>query len=68
LGHPAQRRYCASEKNLYLPPEDMAREAEQMPNAELRPLAGTRGHQSDAGLDPACMDAMRRNARALLAL
>ena len=58
---------CPGEKDLYFPPEDMAREAEQMPNAELRPLPGPWGHQSDAGLDPACMDEMRRNARELLA-
>jgi homoserine O-acetyltransferase/O-succinyltransferase len=58
---------CPGEKDLYFPPEDMAREAEHMPNAELRPLPGPWGHQSDAGLDPGCMNQMRRNARELLA-
>jgi homoserine O-acetyltransferase/O-succinyltransferase len=57
---------CPGEKDLYFPPEDMAREAEQMPNAELRQLPGPWGHQSDAALDPGCMDEMRRNARELL--
>jgi homoserine O-acetyltransferase/O-succinyltransferase len=58
---------CPGEKDLYFPPEDMEREAGQMPNAELRPLPGPWGHQSDAGLDPGCMDEMRRNASELLA-
>jgi homoserine O-acetyltransferase/O-succinyltransferase len=58
---------CPGEKDLYFPPEDMAREAGHMPNAELRPLPGPWGHQSDAGLDPGCMDEMRRNASELLA-
>jgi homoserine O-acetyltransferase/O-succinyltransferase len=57
---------CPGQKDLYFPPEDMAREAELMPNAELRALPGPWGHQSDAGLDPACMDEMRRNVRDLL--
>jgi homoserine O-acetyltransferase len=58
---------CPGEKDLYFPPDDMARDAEQMPNAELRLLPGPWGHQSDAGLDPGCMDQMRRLARELLA-
>jgi homoserine O-acetyltransferase len=58
---------CPGEKDLYFPPEDMAREAGHMPNAELRPLPGPWGHQSDAGLDPGCMDEMRRNVSELLA-
>jgi homoserine O-acetyltransferase len=58
---------CPGEKDLYFPPEDMAREAEQMPNAELRVLEGPWGHQSDAGLDPGCMDVLRGHARDLLA-
>jgi homoserine O-acetyltransferase/O-succinyltransferase len=58
---------CPGEHDLYFPPQDMAREAEQMPDAELRPLPGPWGHQSDAGLDPGCMDELRRNARELLA-
>ena len=58
---------CPGEKDLYFPPEDMAREAEQMPNAELRVLQGPWGHQSDAGLDPGCMDVLRGHARDLLA-
>jgi homoserine O-acetyltransferase/O-succinyltransferase len=58
---------CPGEKDLYFPPEDMAWEAEQMPNAELRPLPGVWGHFSDMGIDPGCMDVMRRNTRALLA-
>jgi homoserine O-acetyltransferase len=58
---------CPGEKDLYFPPEDMAWEAKQMPNAELRPLPGVWGHFSDMGVDPGCMDEMRRNARELLA-
>jgi homoserine O-acetyltransferase len=58
---------CPGEKDLYFPPEDMAWEAEQMPNAELRTLPGVWGHLSDMSLDPGCMDEMRRNARELLA-
>jgi homoserine O-acetyltransferase/O-succinyltransferase len=58
---------CPGETDLYFPQEDMAREVAQMPNAELRPLPGPWGHQSDAGLDPGCMDEMRRHVRELLA-
>jgi homoserine O-acetyltransferase/O-succinyltransferase len=58
---------CPGEKDLYFPPEDMAREAEQIPDAELRVLPGPWGHQSDAGLDPGCMDLMRQHVRELLA-
>jgi homoserine O-acetyltransferase/O-succinyltransferase len=58
---------CPGERDLYFPPEDMAAEAAQMPNAELRTLPGVWGHFSDAGIDPGCMDEMRRNARDLLA-
>lgn len=58
---------CPGEKDLYFPPEDMAAEAAQMPNAELRTLPGVWGHLSDTGNDPGCMDEMRRNAIELLA-
>jgi homoserine O-acetyltransferase/O-succinyltransferase len=58
---------CPGEKDLYFPPEDMALEAEQIPGAELRVLPGPWGHQSDAGLDPGCMDLMREHVRELLA-
>lgn len=58
---------CPGEKDLYFPPEDMAAEAAQMPNAELRTLPGVWGHLSDTGNDPGCMDEMRRNALELLA-
>jgi homoserine O-acetyltransferase/O-succinyltransferase len=58
---------CPGEKDLYFPPEDMAREAKQIPGAELRVLPGPWGHQSDAGLDPGCMDVMRTHVRELLA-
>jgi homoserine O-acetyltransferase/O-succinyltransferase len=58
---------CPGERDLYFPPEDMAAEAAQMPNAELRTLPGVWGHFSDSGIDPGCMDEMRRNARDLLA-
>ena len=37
-----------------------------MPNAELRVIPGAWGHFSEVGIDPACMDEMRRNARELL--
>lgn len=58
---------CPGEKDLYFPPEDMAWEAERMPDAELRILEGAWGHQSDAGLDQDCMDVLRGQARELLA-
>lgn len=58
---------CPGETDLYFPPEDMAWEAERMPNAELRVLPGPWGHQSDAGLDQNCMDTLRGHARELLA-
>jgi homoserine O-acetyltransferase/O-succinyltransferase len=53
--------------DLYFPPEDMAWEAEQMPNAELSIIPGVWGHFSDSGVDPGCNEAVRRIAHRLLA-
>ncbi len=58
---------CPGEKDLYFPPEDMAWEAEQMPNAELRVIPGVWGHFSDSGVDPDCNEFVRETARELLA-
>ena len=55
------------EKDLYFPPEDMAWEAEQMPDAELAVIPGVWGHFSDSGVDPDCNEAVRRIAHRLLA-
>jgi homoserine O-acetyltransferase len=55
------------EKDLYFPPEDMAREAEQMPDAELAVIPGVWGHFSDSGVDPDCNAEVMRIARRLLA-
>jgi homoserine O-acetyltransferase len=54
-------------KDLYFPPEDMAWEAEQMPNAELSIIPGVWGHFSDSGVDPDCNETVRRIAHRLLA-
>ncbi|HSI79142.1 MAG TPA: alpha/beta fold hydrolase [Solirubrobacterales bacterium] len=56
------------EKDLYFPPEDMAREAEQMPNAELAVIPGVWGHFSDSGVDEACNEFVRETAHRLLAI
>jgi homoserine O-acetyltransferase len=55
------------QKDLYFPPEDMAWEAEQMPNAECRPIPGPWGHFSEVGIDPACNEFLGNNIRMLLA-
>lgn len=55
------------EKDLYFPPEDMAWEAEQMRDAECRPIPGPWGHFSEVGIDPACNDFLGDNIRRLLA-
>jgi len=55
------------ENDLYFPPEDMAREAEQMPNAELAVIPGPWGHFSDSGVDEECNEFVRETAHRLLA-
>lgn len=55
------------EKDLYFPPEDMAWEAEHMPDAELRTIPGVWGHFSEVGIDPACSEFLGNSIRALLA-
>lgn len=55
------------EKDLYFPPEDMAWETEQMPNAELAVIPGVWGHFSDSGVDPDCNEFVRQTAHRLLA-
>jgi homoserine O-acetyltransferase len=54
------------ERDLYFPPEDMAWEAEQMSNAELRTIPGAWGHFSEVGIDPACNEYLGNSIRALL--
>jgi len=55
------------QKDLYFPPEDMAWEAEQMPDAELAVIPGVWGHFSDSGVDPDCNEFVRATAHRLLA-
>ena len=55
-----------AEKDLYFPPEDMAWEAERMPDAELRVILGVWGHLSEMGVDPACSEFLRSTVRDLL--
>ena len=55
------------EKDLYFPPEDMAWEAEQMPNAELRVIPGPWGHFSEVGIDASCNEFLGNSIRMLLA-
>jgi homoserine O-acetyltransferase/O-succinyltransferase len=45
-----------AEKDLYFPPEDMAWEAERMPDAELRVIPGVWGHMSLSDSDPGCAE------------
>ncbi|MFI0843784.1 alpha/beta fold hydrolase [Mesorhizobium sp. IMUNJ 23232] len=54
-------------KDMYFPPEDMAWEVAQMPNAELRPIPGPWGHFSEVGIDPACNEFLGNSVRMLLA-
>lgn len=58
---------CPGEKDLYFPPEDMAWEAERLPDAELRVIPGVWGHFSEVGIDPACNASLEASVRALLA-
>jgi homoserine O-acetyltransferase/O-succinyltransferase len=55
------------QQDLYFPPEDMAWEARQMPDAELRTIPGAWGHFSEVGIDPACSEFLGGSIRALLA-
>jgi homoserine O-acetyltransferase len=55
------------ETDLYFPPDDMAWEARQMPNAELRVIPGPWGHFSEVGIDPACNEFLGNSIRRLLA-
>lgn len=55
------------QQDLYFPPEDMAWEAERMPDAELRTIPGAWGHFSEVGIDPACSEFLGNSIRALLA-
>ena len=54
-------------KDMYFPPEEMAWEVAQMPNAELRPIPGPWGHFSEVGIDPACNEFLGNSIRMLLA-
>lgn len=55
------------EKDLYFPPEDMAWEAERLPNGVCRPIPGPWGHFSEVGLDPDCNVFLEDQIRGLLA-
>jgi homoserine O-acetyltransferase/O-succinyltransferase len=55
------------ETDLYFPPADMAWEAKQMRDAELRPIPGHYGHLSEAGIDAACSEFLGNSIRSLLA-
>ncbi len=55
------------QKDLYFPPEDMQWEADQMRDAECRPIPGPWGHFSEVGIDPACNEFLGNSIRALLA-
>jgi homoserine O-acetyltransferase/O-succinyltransferase len=55
------------QKDLYFPPEDMAWEAERMPDAQLRTIPGVWGHFSEVGIDPACNEYLGNSIRGLLA-
>ena len=56
------------EKDLYFPAEDMAWEANQMPNAKLRTIPGAWGHFSEVGIDNACSEFLGDSIRTLLLL
>ena len=55
------------QKDLYFPPEDMAWDAERMPNAETRAIPGPWGHFSEVGVDPSCNEFLGESIRTLLA-
>jgi homoserine O-acetyltransferase len=54
------------QKDLYFPPEDMAWEAAQMPDAQVRVIPGLWGHFSEVGIDPACSAFLGDSIRGLL--
>lgn len=64
---PARAILAPGEKDLYFPPENMAWEAERMPNAALAVIPGVWGHFSDSGVDSACNEFVRETAHRLLA-
>lgn len=49
----------------YFPAADMAWEAPQMRDAELRPIPGPFGDLSEAGIDPACKSFLSESIRDL---
>lgn len=55
-----------AQTDLYFPPEEMAWEAKQMRDAELRIIPGVFGHLSEAGIDPACGEFLGNSIRGLL--
>ena len=62
----AKAMLSPAETDLYFPVADMAWEAQQMTNAQLRPIPGPFGHLSEAGMDPACNAFLGESIRALL--
>jgi homoserine O-acetyltransferase len=62
----AKAMLSPAETDLYFPPADMAWEAKQMRDAELRIIPGVFGHLSEAGIDPACNEYLGNSIRMLL--
>lgn len=58
---------CPGETDLYFPPADMALEASQMRDAELRTIPGPWGHFSEVGIDPDCNRHLTEAIRSALA-
>ena len=56
-----------AETDLNVPAADMAWEAQQMRDAELRPIPGPFGHLSEVGIDPGCNSFLSESIRDLLA-
>lgn len=54
------------ETDLYFPPEDMAWEAKQMPDAMLEVIPGPWGHFSETGIDPDASAALSNSIGSLL--
>lgn len=63
----AKAMLTPGQTDLYFPPEDMQWEAEQMADAECRPIPGPWGHFSEVGIDPDCNRFLGQAIRDLLA-
>jgi len=62
----AKATLTPGQKDLYFPAEDMAWEAEHLPNGELRTIPGPWGHFSEVGIDPECSQHLGDSIRLLL--